>query len=123
MTSYYDSRGQKQLYIGLVVDSHPNAMFHIYVSSLKKLALGYVSGKMRESAIRIIRGDTVLIELSGYDQTRGRIVQRLDNYSLSLDNDSSDQPEPDKDPFFDKGRQGSSRPDPDPNDTERDGAS
>nr|YP_009667390.1 translational initiation factor 1 [Thalassia hemprichii]YP_009667445.1 translational initiation factor 1 [Thalassia hemprichii]ATP74947.1 translational initiation factor 1 [Thalassia hemprichii]ATP75002.1 translational initiation factor 1 [Thalassia hemprichii]QJR53075.1 InfA [Thalassia hemprichii]QJR53113.1 InfA [Thalassia hemprichii] len=84
-----DPRGEKRLYLAVVVDCHPNAMFHVYVCSLRKLALGYVSGKMRESSIRITRGDRVLLELSAYDQTKGRIVRRLDNMSFPKRDDSS----------------------------------
>jgi translation initiation factor IF-1 len=39
-------------------------------------ALGYVSGRMRRFRIRILPGDRVTIELSGYDLTRGRIIFR-----------------------------------------------
>nr|YP_009828876.1 translational initiation factor 1 [Enhalus acoroides]YP_009828906.1 translational initiation factor 1 [Enhalus acoroides]QJC59108.1 translational initiation factor 1 [Enhalus acoroides]QJC59138.1 translational initiation factor 1 [Enhalus acoroides] len=72
-------RGEKRVYLAVVFDCHPNAMFDVYVCSLRKPALGYLSGKMRENSIRVTRGDRVLIELSGYDQTKGRIVRRLDD--------------------------------------------
>ncbi|PIM98292.1 hypothetical protein CDL12_29228 [Handroanthus impetiginosus] len=43
------------------------------------LILGYVSGKIRRSFIRILPGDKVKIEVSRYDSTRGRIIYRLQN--------------------------------------------
>nr|YP_010496751.1 translation initiation factor 1 [Lactuca alatipes]UWN00481.1 translation initiation factor 1 [Lactuca alatipes] len=43
------------------------------------MILGYVSGKIRRSFIRILPGDRVKIEVSRYDSTRGRIIYRLRN--------------------------------------------
>ncbi|MFS8001520.1 Translation initiation factor IF-1 [Helianthus anomalus] len=43
------------------------------------MILGYVSGKIRRSFIRILSGDTVKIEVSRYDSTRCRIIYRLCN--------------------------------------------
>ncbi len=45
-------------------------------SELKHQVLAHVSGKMRKNFIRILTGDRVLIELSPYDLTRGRITYR-----------------------------------------------
>jgi translation initiation factor IF-1 len=42
----------------------------------KHLVLAHVSGKMRKNVIRILPGDKILVELSPYDLTRGRIVYR-----------------------------------------------
>jgi translation initiation factor IF-1 len=59
-----------------VVDLLPNAMFRVELEN-KHQVLAHISGKMRKHFIRILPGDRVLVELSPYDLTRGRIVYRL----------------------------------------------
>ena len=63
---------------GTVVASLPNAMFRVEVDmgGGKHHILAHISGKMRKYYIRILPGDTVLVEVSPYDLTRGRIVYR-----------------------------------------------
>lgn len=63
---------------GRVVASLPNAMFRVAVDSgeTKHEILAHISGKMRKHYIRILPGDTVLVEVSPYDLTRGRIIYR-----------------------------------------------
>jgi translation initiation factor IF-1 len=56
---------------GKVVEPLPNAMFRLVMENGHKL-LAHVSGKMRMHRIRILPGDTVTMELSPYDLTRGR---------------------------------------------------
>lgn len=58
-----------------VVDALPNAMFKVRLENGHEI-LAYVSGKMRKFFIRILPGDTVSIEMSPYDLTKGRIVYR-----------------------------------------------
>ena len=53
----------------------PNAQFNIELENGHKV-LAHISGKMRKFFIRILPGDEVLVELSPYDLTRGRIVYR-----------------------------------------------
>ncbi len=60
---------------GVVLESLPNAMFRVELDN-KHQVLAHVSGKMRKNFIRILTGDKVLIELSPYDLTRGRITYR-----------------------------------------------
>ena len=60
---------------GKVVVTLPNAMFRVELASGHKV-LAHVSGKMRMNFIRILPGDTVTIELSPYDLSRGRIIRR-----------------------------------------------
>jgi len=60
---------------GVVRESLPNAMFRVELEN-KHRVLAHVSGKMRKNFIRILTGDRVLIELSPYDLTRGRITYR-----------------------------------------------
>jgi translation initiation factor IF-1 len=58
-----------------VLEPLPNAMFKVELEN-KHQILAHISGKMRKHFIRILPGDEVLVELSPYDLTRGRIVYR-----------------------------------------------
>ena len=60
---------------GTVVEPLPNAMFRVKLDN-DHLVLAHISGKMRMHYIRILPGDRVLVELSPYDLTRGRVVYR-----------------------------------------------
>ncbi|MCX5686110.1 MAG: translation initiation factor IF-1 [Candidatus Omnitrophica bacterium] len=60
---------------GKVLETLPNAMFRVGLANGHRV-LAHVSGKMRMNFIRILPGDTVTIELSPYDLTRGRIIRR-----------------------------------------------
>ena len=63
---------------GTVVAALPNAVFRVEVETGddKHFVLAHISGKMRKYYIRILPGDTVLVEVSPYDLTRGRIIYR-----------------------------------------------
>ena len=61
---------------GTVVESLPNAMFRVELQNQHRV-LAHVSGKMRMNFIRILPGDKVMLELSPYDLTRGRIIYRV----------------------------------------------
>ncbi|BCW92963.1 MAG: translation initiation factor IF-1 [Acidobacteriota bacterium] len=58
-----------------VVEALPNAVFRVELEN-GHTVLAHISGKMRKHFIRILPGDKVLVELSPYDLTRGRIVYR-----------------------------------------------
>jgi len=60
---------------GKVVEPLPNAMFRVELDNGHKV-LAHISGKMRMHYIRILPGDRVVVELSPYDLTRGRITYR-----------------------------------------------
>ena len=60
---------------GVVVEVLPNTMFRIELENGHRI-LGHISGKMRQHFIKILRGDKVMVELSPYDLSRGRIVYR-----------------------------------------------
>lgn len=60
---------------GTVIEPLPNAMFRVELKNGHKV-LAHVSGKIRMNFIRILAGDRVMVELSPYDLTRGRIVYR-----------------------------------------------
>ena len=61
---------------GTVVEALPNTMFRVELATGHKV-LAHISGKMRIHYIRILPGDRVLIELSPYDLSRGRITYRF----------------------------------------------
>ncbi len=60
---------------GTVTETLPNASFKVQLEGKHEI-LAHISGKMRMNYIRILPGDRVLVELSPYDLTRGRIVYR-----------------------------------------------
>lgn len=64
---------------GVVLESLPNAMFRCQVdgaTDTQEPVLATISGKIRKNFVKILVGDRVLIELSPYDLTRGRITYR-----------------------------------------------
>ena len=60
---------------GIVLELLPNAMFKVTLENGHEV-LAHVSGKMRMHYIKILPGDTVKLELSPYDLSRGRITFR-----------------------------------------------
>ena len=60
---------------GRVTEAFPNAVFEVELENGHKV-LAHISGKMRMHYIRILPGDTVTVELSPYDLSRGRITYR-----------------------------------------------
>ncbi|HLC23936.1 MAG TPA: translation initiation factor IF-1 [Dehalococcoidia bacterium] len=61
---------------GTVVEALPNAMFRVELPNSHSV-LAHISGRMRLHYIKILLGDKVLVELSVYDLSRGRITYRL----------------------------------------------
>ena len=57
-------------------ESLPNAMFRVELANNHEV-LAHISGKMRMHYIKILPGDRVLVELSEYDLTRGRVTYRF----------------------------------------------
>ncbi|NLV76488.1 MAG: translation initiation factor IF-1 [Tissierellia bacterium] len=60
---------------GTVVEALPNAIFKVELENGHEV-LAHISGKLRMNYIRILPGDKVVVELSPYDLTRGRITWR-----------------------------------------------
>lgn len=60
---------------GVVVEVLPNTMFRVRLTN-DQIVIGYISGKMRKFGIKILLGDSVLIQFSPYDLSRGRVVRR-----------------------------------------------
>jgi|TARA_Y100000588_G_scaffold394646_1_gene516255 translation initiation factor IF-1 len=61
---------------GTIKEALPNGMFRVELANDHKV-LAHVSGKIRLNFIRILPGDKVLVDLSPYDLTRGRITYRF----------------------------------------------
>ncbi|AAV81514.1 MULTISPECIES: translation initiation factor IF-1 [Idiomarinaceae] len=60
---------------GTVLDTLPNTMFRVELEN-GHVVTAHISGKMRKHYIRILTGDTVTVQLTPYDLTKGRIVFR-----------------------------------------------
>ena len=60
---------------GTVIDTMPNTTFKVRLENGHEV-VAHISGKMRKHYIRILRGDTVTVQLTPYDLTKGRIVFR-----------------------------------------------
>jgi len=60
---------------GKIIDALPNAMFTVELENGHQV-LGHLGGRMRRNYIRVLPGDRVVVELSPYDLTRGRITFR-----------------------------------------------
>ncbi len=65
---------EKLVFEGTVIDSS-KGVFRVKLEN-DHVIIGHLSGKMKMYKIRVLPGDTVKVELSPYDLTRGRIVQR-----------------------------------------------
>jgi translation initiation factor IF-1 len=67
---------------GVVMDKLPNATFRVKLDPISEkdtkehIILAHISGKMRKNYIRILPGDRVMLEISPYDLSKGRIIFR-----------------------------------------------
>jgi len=62
---------------GTITESLRNAIFRVHLDGEDKEILAHLAGKLRLHHIKILPGDRVVVELSPYDSSRGRIVYRL----------------------------------------------
>lgn len=60
---------------GTVVDTLPNTTFRVELDN-GHVVTAHISGRMRKNYIRILTGDTVMVQLTPYDLTKGRITFR-----------------------------------------------
>jgi len=60
---------------GIIVETLPGTKFKVKIDEGHEL-LAHVSGRMRMNYIKILPGDSVIVEMSPYDLTKGRIVKR-----------------------------------------------
>ena len=67
----------KEVRLGTVTEALPDTMFRVKLDDDSPVLLAYLAGKMRHFRIKVLVGDRVKLEISPYDQTRGRIIQRM----------------------------------------------
>ena len=60
---------------GIVIESLPNATFKVKLEN-EHVINAHISGRMRKNYIRILTGDSVIVEISPYDLSKGRIIYR-----------------------------------------------
>ena len=60
---------------GVISEVLPNAMFRVKLENDHEI-LAHTAGKMRKNRIRVLAGDTVIVEMTPYDLTKGRIIFR-----------------------------------------------
>ena len=61
---------------GKVVEPLPNAMFRVKLENEHEI-IAHTAGRMRKNRIRVLTGDKVLVEMTPYDLTKGRITYRF----------------------------------------------
>ena len=61
---------------GTIIETLPSTTFKVKLENGHEI-LAHISGRMRVNYIRLLPGDKVLVEMSPYDLTKGRIIQRL----------------------------------------------
>ena len=59
-----------------MIETLPNAVFRVQIDS-GQVILAHIAGKLRVNKIRILPGDRVIIEVTPYDLTKGRVTRRL----------------------------------------------
>lgn len=69
-------RKENTLAEGVVLEALPSTLFKIRLDDGREI-LGHLSGKMRMYYIKVLPGDRVRVEMTPYDNTKGRIVHRL----------------------------------------------
>ena len=67
---------EKILIEGVVLENLPSTLFKVELSD-GRMILAHLSGKMRLNYIKVLPGDRVRVEMTPYDETKGRIVHRL----------------------------------------------
>ena len=61
---------------GKITELLPNTMFRVKLENDREI-LAHTAGKLKKNRIRILRGDNVLVEVTPYDLTKGRIIYRF----------------------------------------------
>ena len=72
----YLMKQAKQVVEGVVLENLPSAFFKVKLDDGREI-LAHLSGRMRLHYIKVLPGDRVLMEMTPYDQTKGRIVRRM----------------------------------------------
>ena len=61
---------------GTILETLPNAMFRVKLENNHEI-LAHTAGKLRKNRIRVLAGDNVMVEMTPYDLTKGRITFRF----------------------------------------------
>jgi len=61
---------------GTVTEVLPNATFRVVLDDTQHKIIAYLGGKLRQNTINVLLGDKVSVEMSVYDNTKGRIIYR-----------------------------------------------
>jgi translation initiation factor IF-1 len=61
---------------GTILEVLPNSMFRVKIEENGHTLLAYSSGKIKQNRIKILTGDTVTVEVSVYDLSKGRVTYR-----------------------------------------------
>lgn len=61
---------------GKVIEALGNTMFRVQLDNADHIVTAYIGGKMRTNQIKLVTGDNVILEMSPYDLTKGRIMRR-----------------------------------------------
>ncbi len=69
-------KSDKIIQEGVVLESLPSTLFKVMLDDGREI-LAHLSGKMRLHHIKVLLGDRVRMEMTPYDETKGRIVHRL----------------------------------------------
>ena len=70
------AKEEKLEFKGKVTELLPNAMFRVKLENNHEI-LAHTAGKLRKNRIRVLSGDNVLVEVTPYDLTKGRIIFRF----------------------------------------------
>ena len=62
---------------GIVTELLPNATFRVKLESNQHEIIAHTAGRMRKNRIRVLAGDKVLVEMTPYDLSKGRITYRF----------------------------------------------
>ncbi len=62
---------------GIVIEALRGATFRVKLENSDATIIAHLSGKMKTNFIRVVNGDRVIVEISPYDLTKGRILLRL----------------------------------------------
>ena len=71
-----DNKKEKIIAEGVVSENLPNTFFRVVLDD-NRMILAHLSGRMRMNYIKVLPGDRVRVEMTPYDETKGRIVHRL----------------------------------------------
>jgi translation initiation factor IF-1 len=72
---------------GVIIETLPNTMFRVKLEN-GHIVTAHISGRMRKNYIRILTGDNVMVELTPYDLTKGRIIFRTPDKKKVIEGES-----------------------------------